>query len=270
MEDASRLSYTIEAYNVSHASENKIHDDTIARKLGFTGGLVPGVEVFAYASHLPVERWGRTFLERGELSAKFGKPVYDGRLATATATEATDGSLHLRVESEGVECATGTAVRPASARKMPSASSYEYKAPPSNLADRPPADEASLAVGNILATAPSVLDREKHETYLHDVRETNDIYAREGIAHPGILLRLCNSALRENVVLPPWIHVGSTMQNFSVARVGEALSARARVVANYDRKGHRLVDLDCLLLAGERPVAHVLHTAIYKLRHLSA
>jgi hypothetical protein len=41
------------------------------------------------------------------------------------------------------------------------------------------------------------------------------------------------------------------------------------VTANYDRKGHRLVDLDCLLLAGERPVAHVAHTAIYKLRHLA-
>jgi hypothetical protein len=75
--------------------------------------------------------------------------------------------------------------------------------------------------------------------------------------------------LRENVVLPPWIHVGSAMRNLSLARVGEALSARTRVTANYDRKGHRLVDLDCLLLAGDRPVAHVMHTAIYRLRHLA-
>jgi len=117
---------------------------------------------------------------------------------------------------------------------------------------------------------PAVLDRERHESYLRDVRETSPIYAEEGIAHPGILLRLCNSALRENVVLPPWIHVGSTMRNVSLARVGEALSARTRVVANYDKKGHRLVDLDCLLLAGDRPVAHVVHTAIYRLRHLAA
>jgi hypothetical protein len=79
---------------------------------------------------------------------------------------------------------------------------------------------------------------------------------------------LCNSLLRENVVLAPWIHVGSTVRNLSVARVGEALSARGVVSANYERKGHRLVDLDCLLLAGDRPVAHVTHTAIYKLRHL--
>jgi len=269
MADARPLTYTIEAYNVSHASENKIHDDTVAQKLGFSGGLVPGVEVFAYASHLPVERWGRAFLERGELAAKFGKPVYDGRLATASAVEAPDGSLELRVESEGVECATGTARLPAAVGTAPALAGYPYRAPPADLGARPPADEQSLAVGNLLSTVPAVLDREKHETYLKDVRETNEIYAREGIAHPGILLRLCNSALRENVVLPPWIHVGSTMRNLSLARVGEALSARTRVTANYDRKGHRFVDLDCLLLAGERPVAHVLHTAIYKLRHLA-
>lgn len=270
MTDASRLTYTIEAYNVSHASENKIHDDTVAQKLGFSGGLVPGVEVFAYASHLPLERWGRAFLERGELAAKFGKPVYDGRLATASAVEAPDGSLALRVESEGVECATGTARLPASPAAAPSLSAYEFRAPPADFGARPPADEASLAVGNWLSTVPAVLDREKHETYLRDVREANDIYAREGIAHPGILLRLCNSALRENVVLPPWIHVGSAMRNLSLARVGEALAARTRVTGNYDRKGHRFVDLDCLLLAGDRPVAHVQHTAIYKLRHLAA
>ena len=269
MAAAQRMTYTVEAYNVSHASENKIHDDTVAKKLGFTGGLVPGVEVFAYASHLPVEKWGRAFLERGELAAKFGKPVYDGRNATASAVEAGDG-IDIRVESEGVECATGHARMPKDASPTVTLANYRYVAPPAELGKRPPADETSLAVDLSLCTVPAVLDQAKHETYLKDVRETNAIYAKEGIAHPGILLRLCNSALRENVVLPPWIHVGSTMRNLSVARVGEALSARTKVVANYDRKGHRLVDLDCLLLAGDRPVAHVLHTAIYKLRHLAA
>mgnify|MGYP000214461669 CR=1 FL=1 len=269
MADAPRLTHTIQAYNVSHASENKIHDDTVAQKLGFSGGLVPGVEVFAYASHLPLQRWGRAFLERGEMTAKFGKPVYDGRMATASAVEAGDG-LDLLVESDGVVCATGHASMPGQPASAPKLGAYDWRAPPIELEKRPPADEASLAVGNSLSTQPAVLDQERHETYLRDVRESDPIYAREGIAHPGILLRLCNSALRENVVLPPWIHVGSTMRNLSCARVGEALSARARVVANYDRKGHRLVDLDCLLLAGDRPVAHVLHTAIYRLRHLAA
>jgi len=270
MAEAARRTYSVEAYNVSHASENKIHDDTVAQKLGFSGGLVPGVEVFAYASHLPVARWGRAFLERGRMEARFAKPVYDGRRATASAVEKPDGTLELAVESEGALCATGTAQLPATAGQSPRLADYPFKAPPDDLTRRPPADETSLAVGRHLSIVPAVLDEARHTAYLGDVREQEPIYKREGLAHPGLLLRLCNSALRDNVVLPPWIHVGSDVRFLSTARVGESLSARAKVVANYDRKGHRLVDLDCLLLAGERPVAHVLHTAIYRLRHLAA
>ena len=91
------------------------------------------------------------------------------------------------------------------------------------------------------------------------------------MVHPGQLLRLCNLVLRENVVLPPWIHTGSKVTNFGVARVGDRLSARARVAANYERKGHRLVDLDVAIIAnGQTVIAQVLHTAVYRPRQLSA
>ena len=46
--------------------------------IGFIGGLVPGVDVMAYMMHLPVAKWGRAFLERGLIEARFVKPVYDG------------------------------------------------------------------------------------------------------------------------------------------------------------------------------------------------
>jgi acyl dehydratase len=70
--------HRVSAYNTSKHSENKIHDDTVARKYGFSGGLVPGVDVLAYMLHMPVARWGRDFLERGLIEARFVKPVYDG------------------------------------------------------------------------------------------------------------------------------------------------------------------------------------------------
>src|SRR5437660_12546204 len=79
--------YRVSAYNTSKQSENKIHDDTVARRYGFSGGLVPGVDVMAYMIHLPVARWGRAFLERGLIEARFGKPVYDGETAEVPATE---------------------------------------------------------------------------------------------------------------------------------------------------------------------------------------
>jgi acyl dehydratase len=259
--------HEVSAFNVSHASENKIHDDTVAKKLGFTGGLVPGVEVFAYATNPVVARWGRNWLERGRMDARFAKPVYDGRIAVATGTDLGE-HLDLRVESDGELCATGVASLPSRVPTSPDLTAWP-EVPRPSLAGRPPADETSLAEGRVLATASAVLTPERHAEYLRDVRETHALYAAEGIAHPGILLRLCNSLLRENVVLAPWIHVGSNLQNFRPARVGETLAARGKVVRNYDRKGHRLVDLDCVLTADGKLVAHVLHTAIYRLRHLS-
>lgn len=262
------LTHTVEAYNVSHASENKIHDDAVAKKLGFTGGLVPGVEVFAYATNPAVQRWGRAWLERGRMEMKFQKPVYDGRMATASGIETGADTLELKVESEGELCGIGSASLPAVSGELPDVARYQIATPPV-LADRPPASEESLPEGKWLGIAPAVLTKERLAEYLRDARETLPIYAEHGIAHHGLLLRMCNSLLRDNVLLSPWIHVGSVVQNFGMGRVGEALSARGRVVKNYDRKGHRLVDLDCVLTADGRPIAHVLHTAIYRLRHLA-
>ena len=35
-----------------------------------------------------------------------------------------------------------------------------------------------------------------------------------GLVHPGTILHIGNWALRHNVVLGPWMHVGSTVQHF--------------------------------------------------------
>src|SRR3979409_1305243 len=100
--------YRVQAYNTSKLSENKIHDDAVARRFGFSGGLVPGVDVFPYMIHLPVAKWGRAFLERGLIEARFVKPVYDGELTDVTGEE-SNGVLSIAVESRGELCATGTA-----------------------------------------------------------------------------------------------------------------------------------------------------------------
>ena len=102
------------------------------------------------------------------------------------------------------------------------------------------------------------------------MREANPLYAEEGLVHPGIILRACNWAVSHNVVLGPWIHVGSKIQNFAAARVGDTLSVRARIERNYEHKGHRFVELDVLVLARETsPVARVAHTAIYLPRQIA-
>src|SRR5437868_6933826 len=116
---SSRLeTYRVQAYNTAKQSENKMHDDTVAKRFGFSGGLVPGVDVMAYMIHMPVAKWGRDFLERGLIDARFVKPVYDGETAEVTAEEA-DGVLSIEVKSRGQLCATGTASLPVSVPAIP-------------------------------------------------------------------------------------------------------------------------------------------------------
>src|SRR6202012_6013604 len=110
----SRLqTYRVQAYTTAKLSENKMHDDTVAKRFGFSGGLVPGVDVMAYMMHLPVARWGRAFLERGLIEARFVKPVYDGEMAHVTG-EVRDGVMTIAVQSRGELCATGSASLPGS------------------------------------------------------------------------------------------------------------------------------------------------------------
>jgi hypothetical protein len=47
--------------------------------------------------------------------------------------------------------------------------------------------------------------------------------------------------------------------------VGEALATRGRVRSLWEKNGREFVELDLVITAGTRPVAHVLHTAIYRL-----
>jgi len=263
----SRLeAYRVQAYNTSKHSENKIHDDAVARRFGFSGGLVPGVDVMAYMMHLPVAKWGRAFLERGLIEARFVKPVYDGETADVTGEE-RDGVLSIEVQSRGQLCAAGTASLPASAPSFSLSDFVETAA----AAERQPVDAMSYQLGKWLGAVPRRWAGEAASEYLADIRETETLYAREGLGHPGLLPRVMNKVLVDNAVLGPWIHVGTRMQLLAPSQTGDELTARAKVTGNYEKKGHRFVELDALVVAnGKTALAHCLHTAIYQPREQAA
>lgn len=254
--------HRLSAYNLAKQSENKMHDDTVARRFGFTGGLVPGVDVFAYMSHMPVAKWGRAFLERGLMDGRFVKPVYDREMAEVTAEDDGDGIL-IKVTSRGELCASGRASLKAAAPRV-SLGDFSDVAP---VARREPVDSRSYESGKWLGIPAYAQTAEAAAQYLEDVRETDGVYSRDSLMHPGMLLRTMNWALMENAILGPWIHVGSTIQHLAAAKVGDTLTARAKVTGNYERKGHLFVELDGLIVAnGMTAVAHCQHTAIYQPR----
>jgi hypothetical protein len=258
--------YRVSAYNTSKHSENKMHDDAVAKRYGFDGGLVPGVDVMAYMMHLPVAKWGRDFLERGLIEARFVKPVYDGEMADVTGEE-SDGVLSIEVRSRGELCATGSASLPATAPSFSLSDYVEVAA----VAERKPVNATSYALGKWLGAVPRAWPDDAAKEYLADIRETEAIYARERLGHPGLLPRVMNKVLVDNAIMGPWIHVGTSMQLLSAAGIGDELTARAKVTGNYDKKGHRFVELDALVIGnGTRPLAHCRHIAITQPREQAA
>lgn len=223
-------------------SENLVHDDEFARRLGFKGGLVAGVAVYGYMSVLPARLWGEQWLHRGTMSARFLKPVYDGEEVTVTGSAAGETmELELR-NPEGELCAVAQTSASAAHETLSVAS---YPSAPLPVAARPPAFAEGQALGSL-----------ETPLWLHDH------------AWPA---RLANQALVANVRLPPWIHVESRTRHLGPVRDGQPVVVRGLVAGLWERRGHRFVDLDILVLAERSsPLAQVRHVAIYELAQLRA
>ncbi|ANK80376.1 MAG: hypothetical protein TEF_05905 [Rhizobiales bacterium NRL2] len=260
------IAYEVAAFNTATASENRIHDDSVAKKFGFQGGLVPGVDVYAYMTRAAVIRFGAAFLARGMIECRFGKPLYDGETARIEARDDADGRLAIALSARDTELAHATAwlaepAEPPLPEQYPTA---ELPAPDA----RPPASAQSLPEGAALGTIRETADGAGQQSYRADVRETHPLYTETGAVHPGFLLRRANSALKDNVRLGPWIHVGSTVRHFAPLQAGGDLETRARVARRYDHKGHGFVELDVALFSEGRAIARIDHVAIYEPRQV--
>ena len=266
--------YRASAKMPAEASENKIHEDDLARAMGFRGGLVPGVIVYSWMSHPVVEALGEDWLERGTFSVRFAKPVYFGEEVSVNTSVAsrTEAAVTLQVRvlnGHGEVCGTATMGLPFGAPpRPPDVNAYPAAPLPT---ERPPVSRALLASRSVLGTPELVLDEPAAQTFLAKVSESLPLYRGSvALAHPGIYLEQANRALSRNVRVSPWIHVESQGQHLSVARVGERLQMRARVKSLFEGKGHEFVEMDLLLVGdGARPVASIRHVAIYHLRGAS-
>jgi acyl dehydratase len=251
--------------------ENKIHEDGLAKAMGFRGGLVPGVTVYSWMTHPVVEVLGPAWLERGTFSVRFSKPVYFDEDVTVSASVAsrTEATVTLEarvVDTKGETCGTATMGLPLGPMPAPpEVGAYPAEPLP---AERPQVSRAILESCAALGTPELMLDERTAQDFLERVSETLTLY--RGVAapaHPGLYLDLANRALSRNVRVSPWIHVESEGRHLGIARVGDRLEMRAKVKHLFEKKGHEFVELDLLLVAGgTRPIASIRHVAIYHLR----
>lgn len=257
-------SFELEAFNTATESENKIHDDVVAASFGFSGGLVPGVEVYAYLCHPAIELWGDRFLSSSEVSVRFGAPIYDGEPVEIKAT-LDDGTLHAEAHSRnGMQASLEARLR------------EEEISPPATTAAplpalRPIASPAAFETGEALGSFTRRCRAEDLIQYLAEVQDPRSSVIGLNGVHPGWLLRLANDVLMENVILGPWIHVGSTVNHLRSLPIGQAVRVESHANRHYEHKGHLFVVLDVVIFAEDGPeVAWIEHTAIYEPRQVRA
>jgi acyl dehydratase len=253
-------SYRVRARNLAPDSDNKIHDDDVAQQFGFSGALVPGVELFAYLSHPLVEAWGTGFFDGGRLEARFRRPVYDGDELAAAAEPDDSGTFAATLTGpDGVVRAVGRAW-------PPDGSTTPRRDYPSMPAPRQllPTGPESLPLGP-LGSVEEPVTVERHDAYLDGIGETLPIYRDVGLVHPGAQLRIVNELLMRNVALGPWIHTASNCRFLAVPKLGSMLRAHGIVTEVFERNGHHYVRYDALVLSDDLPVMEADHTAIYRL-----
>lgn len=255
---------TLIAFNTATASENKIHDDAVASRFGFTGGLVPGVDVFAYLAHEPMAKWGRDWLTRGQMQARFYKPVYDGDATTVTSDADGSDGMTFAVSARGDTCATGSAKRTGASAPTVLLETAAMPAPDA----RPPASLGSLRIGQTLGALRDRYTRAEGLEHIAAVRDDPALYDDGRIANAAWLLRRANYVLADNVKLGPWIHVESAIDMHALLHDGEELEVRAVVADNVDTKGHLMVVLDVQMLSASRHIMSCRHWAIYEPRQV--
>jgi acyl dehydratase len=265
--------YRIKASNTSSTSENLIHSDETARRYGFAGALVPGVTLYAYLTHPIVEAFGPAWLARGTAHVKLVKPVHDGEELTVTGTigerDASGVTATVTGRTGSGECVVATVTLPAGLPTPVNPAQYPQAPLP---AERPPVSREHLAGLDALGSPEALYDAACAADYVDRVSDTLPVYqGAAGWVHPAFFLQQANRALRDNVRVSPWIHVASVVRHLGGARVGENLQTRGRVRSLFEKKGRELVELDLLIVAGGsgRPVAHIRHTAIYRLPTIS-
>lgn len=270
---------TRRARNTSAASENKIHDDDVARRYGFRGGLVPGATSYAYLASWLTRTLGPGWTAHGGATIALVKPVYEGeevRLGgrvTAVAGDAARGTLALDCwvdGPDGTRRAVGTATlvwgEPPAAEPWPAFARRDLS--PRRREERPPISAATAPVGEPLPPVAFPMDEAARTRYLDDIEEREPLFRIASpfggpLVHPGWYLHAANRVLSENFALGPWIHTRSEVRHLAPAVADGTYRGYGRITAAFEKRGHEYVTADVLIVDGnERPVARVEHTAI--------
>ncbi|MGE0538642.1 MAG: hypothetical protein AB7R89_00480 [Dehalococcoidia bacterium] len=267
------------ARNTSSVSENKIHEDTVAKQYGFRGGLVPGATSYAYLASYLTRTLGPEWAAGGSSTVSLVRPVYDGdaiRLGGAVTEadgDARRGSVSVECWVEGpggIRCAPAMATlcRPVDRIVEERPAFARIDLPPRLPDERGPISAATAPVGVPLPPVLMPADAETIGRYLDDIDEHDPLFRDASpygapLVHPGWWPSVANRVLSANFRLGPWIHTRSEIRHLAPALPGGVYHAWGQIVEAFEKRGHEYVSADVLITDGsDEPVVRMRHTAI--------
>jgi hypothetical protein len=246
------------ARNFAVDSENKIHSDVIAKRLGFTGALVPGVTVFGHLTWPLSEKFGNRWLAGSVVITRFLKPAYDGERLAIIHQESDGKSL--------IECHNVSGVLLANLEcNLQSELSIDPRANSQRTApmERVEIGWASVRVDEPLPTYRWEPDVAHNCEYAARLDDDTAIFQR-GVLHPHAILSQANQVLVRHFIMPAWIHTGSEIRFRKLLRVGDEIEVRSVPIEKWERKGHQFIKLYIAYWVHGEVATEIYHTAIFR------
>jgi acyl dehydratase len=253
--------HTSTARNFAEASENRIHSDEVARRLGFTGALVPGVAVFGHLSWPLTQRHGRDWLAKSCATTRFLKPAYHGDTLSVTDRDAGEGRVALECRNaENVLLAT---LEWSAEATQPAPDPHAHSAGSTNATERVEITWDAVHVGEPFESYLWTPDESLNREYAQRVQDDSAVFAN-GVLHPHAILSQANLALVRRFVMRAWIHTGSEIRFRRLLCVGDEIEVRAVPLDKWERKGHQFIKLYVAYVVRGEIATEIWHTAIFR------
>ncbi len=240
-----------------------VHDDAVARRMGYRAALVPGAFLYGHFSRVAVDLWGVDWIARGAMGATFRRPVYNGDDVTITCAPGDDGSIRLSMIGVDGQVAAEGWIAPPSAGEAPSLTDWPMLPLPLPQ-ERPSVTIHDRLAGRRGGTAGSVATEAEILESRLAFDETHPIYASTGIAHPGFLMRRAMFEVNGSFRWPgPIVLTGCEARHFAALTPGQRFETSSVIVETFVRRGKHYVVTDEVVLADGRPAARFRRTQLY-------
>ena len=234
-------------------SQEGIHDDETARRLGFAGGFVPGVALYSHVAAALLGQ-GLDWLREGSVEYRFRRPVYDA--------EDVRFAIDAEAPAFTITSLDGGEVRASGRLSLPD--------PPPAVPRKPAVMPRRVPLGSPDQIGVPL----RIESFADPIRATaaaglsgDFSWQEEGRALYPVSLWLNPIALlREHFDSAVPIHYGGRVWHHSPVYVGETVVKRGHITGFEEHRGNKIVNFVVAIeTADGRPVATVEHQSVYAL-----